>query len=151
MARLQQVVARQDADHPARRRIDDRNAPHPRFDDQVGDLPDRRLGIGNRLRGVGDEVGERMVGGHVGDPPAERVGARRKAEQWWKARSPDPVPETAQHAVDLANNGALAHTERVTVRAVAGEKFERIIGCQLGPKPEPSPLWAVPDLDEVPF
>lgn len=77
--------------------------------------------------------------------------ARRKAEQWWKARSPDPIPETAQHAVDLANNGALAHTERVTVRAVAGEKFERIIGCQLGPKPEPSPLWAVPDLDEVPF
>jgi DNA repair protein RadD len=77
--------------------------------------------------------------------------ARRKAEQWWRARSPDPVPDTAQHAEDLANNGALAHTERVTVRAVAGEKFERIIGCQLGPKPEPSPLWAVPDLDEVPF
>jgi DNA repair protein RadD len=77
--------------------------------------------------------------------------ARRKAEQWWKARSPDPLPDTAQHAADLANNGALAHTERVTVRAVAGEKFERIIGCQLGPKPEPSPLWAVPDLDEVPF
>jgi len=77
--------------------------------------------------------------------------ARRKAEQWWKARSPDPVPDTAQHAEDLANNGALAHPERVTVRAVAGEKFERIIGCQLGPKPEPSPLWAVPDLDEVPF
>jgi DNA repair protein RadD len=77
--------------------------------------------------------------------------ARRKAEQWWSARSPDPVPDTAQEAADLANNGALAHTEHVTVRAVAGEKFERIIGCQLGPKPEPSPLYAVTNLDDIPF
>lgn len=77
--------------------------------------------------------------------------ARRKAEQWWKARSPDPVPETAQEAADLANNGALAHTEFVTVRSVAGEKFERIHSCRLGPKPEPSLLHATIDLDDVPF
>jgi DNA repair protein RadD len=77
--------------------------------------------------------------------------ARRKAEQWWKARSPDPVPETAQEAAERANYGALAHTEFVTVRSVAGEKFERIIGCQLGPKPEPSPLHVVTDLSDVPF
>lgn len=77
--------------------------------------------------------------------------ARRKAEQWWKARSPDPPPDTAQEAVDLANNGALAHTEFVTVRSIAGEKFERIHSCKLGPKPEPSPIWAVPDLSDVPF
>ncbi len=77
--------------------------------------------------------------------------ARRKAEQWWHARSPDPVPETAQEAADLANNGALAHTESVTVRSVAGEKFERIHSCKLGPKPEPSPIWAEVDLDDVPF
>ena len=77
--------------------------------------------------------------------------ARRKAEQWWKARSPDPVPDTAQEAADMANNGALAHTEFVTVRSVAGEKFERVHSCKLGPKPEPSPLHAVIDLDDVPF
>lgn len=77
--------------------------------------------------------------------------ARRKAEQWWKARSPDPVPETAQEAADLANNGALAHTEFVTVRSVAGEKFERIHSSKLGPKPEPSLLHAAIDLDDVPF
>ncbi len=77
--------------------------------------------------------------------------ARRKAEQWWKARSPDPVPDTAQEAADLANNGALAHTEFVTVRSVAGEKFERIHSCKLGPKPEPCPAYAGVDLDDVPF
>lgn len=77
--------------------------------------------------------------------------ARRKAEQWWKARSPDLVPDSAQHAADLASAGAVAHTECVTVRSVAGEKFERIIGCKLGPKPEPSPLFAAIDLDDVPF
>lgn len=77
--------------------------------------------------------------------------ARRKAEQWWKARSPDPVPESAPEAADLANNGALAHTEFVTVRSVAGEKFERIHSCKLGPKPEPSLLHAAIDLNDVPF
>lgn len=77
--------------------------------------------------------------------------ARRKAEQWWKARSPDPAPDTAQEAADLANCGALAHTELVTVRSVAGEKFERIHSCKLGPKPEPSVLHAAIDLDDVPF
>ncbi len=77
--------------------------------------------------------------------------ARRKAEQWWKARSPDPAPETAQEAADLANCGAVAHTEVVTVRSVAGEKFERIINYKLGAKPEPSVLHAAIDLDDVPF
>ncbi|RLS52898.1 MAG: DNA helicase [Planctomycetota bacterium] len=77
--------------------------------------------------------------------------ARRKAEQWWKARSPDPAPDSAQHAADLASAGAVAHTECVTVRSVAGEKFERIIACKLGPKPKPSPLYAAIDLEDVPF
>ena len=77
--------------------------------------------------------------------------ARRKAEQWWKARSPDPVPDSAQRAADLAEAGALAPTEFVTVRSVAGEKFERIIHCKLGPKPEPCAIWAKVDLADVPF
>ena len=33
--------------------------------------------------------------------------ARDKAIAWWRSRSPDPVPLTAQEAVDLANCGAL--------------------------------------------
>ena len=77
--------------------------------------------------------------------------ARRKAEQWWKARSPDPCPETAQEASDRANAGAVALTEYVTVRSVAGEKFDRIHSCKLGPKPEPSPFHVVTDLSDVPF
>ena len=76
---------------------------------------------------------------------------RRKAEQWWRARSPDPYPDTAQQASDLANNGALAHTEFVTVRSVAGEKFERVIAYKLGPQPEASPIWAEVDSNDVPF
>ncbi len=77
--------------------------------------------------------------------------ARRKAEQWWRQRSPDPPPETAQEAVDLANAGALAETDFVTVRSVVGEKFDRIIGYKLGAKPEPRPNWGAIDLSEVPF
>ncbi len=37
--------------------------------------------------------------------------ARWKAEMWWQARSLDPVPATAQEAVDIANAGGLAPTQ----------------------------------------
>jgi DNA repair protein RadD len=77
--------------------------------------------------------------------------ARRKAAQWWKERSPDPVPESAEESVEHANAGALALAEFITVRSVVGEKFDRIIGYKLGPKPEPSPLWNEVDLSDVPF
>ena len=62
--------------------------------------------------------------------------ARWKAEMWWRARSHDPVPATAEEAVDMANCGGLAATKSITVRSVAGEKFDRIVDYQLGPKPE---------------
>lgn len=77
--------------------------------------------------------------------------ARLKAQQWWTARSPDPVPTTAEEAVDRASAGALAWPDRITVRSVVGEKFERIIAYQLGPKPEPCAVWTKVDLDDVPF
>jgi DNA repair protein RadD len=77
--------------------------------------------------------------------------ARQKAVKWWRERSPDPVPDTAQRAVDLAYGGALAPTHEITVRAVAGEKFERIVDYQLGPMPEPLPAAAAFDPNEVPF
>ncbi len=79
--------------------------------------------------------------------------ARWKAQMWWRARSLDPVPDTAQHAVDIANAGGLATTLSITVRSVAGEKFDRIVDYELGEKPEAA-AWEDRcgfDLDEVPF
>jgi hypothetical protein len=39
----------------------------------------------------------------------------------------------------------------VTVRSVAGEKFERVIGHKLGPVPEASAVQSALDLADVPF
>ncbi len=61
--------------------------------------------------------------------------ARSKFEKWWRARSFDRLPDTAEEAVALAESGALALTRAITVRAVAGEKYDRIIDYQLGPIP----------------
>jgi hypothetical protein len=86
--------------------------------------------------------------------------ARQKFEAWWRARSNEPPPESAEAAVDLADAGALAPTHAITVRSVAGERFDRIIDHQLGPIPPrldgrdernddvPEPDW--PD-DDIPF
>ncbi|HOQ88259.1 MAG TPA: DEAD/DEAH box helicase family protein [Phycisphaerae bacterium] len=78
--------------------------------------------------------------------------ARWKAEQWWRRRSPDPVPETAERAVEIAEAGGVAWTEKIVVRTVAGEKYDRIVGYTLGPKPEPVPIEETAgDLADVPF
>lgn len=83
--------------------------------------------------------------------------ARQKAVAWWKRRSPDPVPDTIEQAVDLAHGGALATTHAITVRSVAGEPYERIIDYELGEMPEPLPaegngdLERVEECDEIPF
>ena len=77
--------------------------------------------------------------------------ARRKAEKWWKERSPDPVPDTAERAVQLAEAGALAPTESVVVRSIVGEPFDRIIRYTLGAMPEPVAYNFEPYDDEVPF
>jgi len=61
--------------------------------------------------------------------------ARGKFEAWWRARSNEPFPNTADEAVELAEAGALAPTSAITVRSVAGEKFDRITDYQLGPIP----------------
>jgi len=77
---------------------------------------------------------------------------RWKAEQWWKQRSPDPVPDTAQRAVEIAQGGGLAYTKKIRVRYIAGEKYERIVGYQLGPMPEPVPVGdTIDDLSDIPF
>ena len=63
------------------------------------------------------------------------------------------MPATAQEAVDIANAGGVASTHRITVRSVTGEEFDRIIDYELGEKPEPLPLDAIPGFDDsdIPF
>ncbi len=87
--------------------------------------------------------------------------ARAKAESWWRTRSREPVPDTAEEAVELAEMGALAKTLAVTVRQVAGEKYDRIIRHALGPIPprpedpnqfdDDAPLPCGVDAEDVPF
>ena len=78
---------------------------------------------------------------------------RQKAELWWRHRSSDPVPSTAEQAVDIANAGGLAATKSITVRSVAGEKFDRIVDYEIGEKPEPLPLHQAMGYtdEEIPF
>jgi DNA repair protein RadD len=77
--------------------------------------------------------------------------ARQKATAWWKRRSPDPVPDTAERAVELADAGALCMTEAIIVRAIAGEKFDQVVGHRLGPVPESVAADAQGPYGEVPF
>jgi len=79
--------------------------------------------------------------------------ARRKFDEWWARRSNDPLPTTAQQAVDVAEAGGVASTHRITVRRVTGEPFDRIVGYELGEKPEAVPLDVGLGYDEssIPF
>ena len=54
-----------------------------------------------------------------------------------RCRSRDPIPDTAQRAVEIIEGGGLAQTDAITVRSVSGDPYERIIDCELGPLPEP--------------
>ncbi len=84
-----------------------------------------------------------------------------KAQQWWQRRSSLPMPATAEEAVALADEGALADTLAITVRSVSGEKFDRIVDYDLAEVPDvtghsggdsdDSDLVYEPALDEVPF
>jgi DNA repair protein RadD len=58
--------------------------------------------------------------------------ARAKAEAWWKKRSDEPVPESSRQAVHICETGGVAPTMAITVRSVAGEKYGRIVGYELG-------------------
>ena len=71
--------------------------------------------------------------------------ARSKSESWWRQRSNAPIPDTAAEAVDLAEAGALAKASQIRVRSVSGEKYDRIIGYELGDKPP----WREPGWDEA--
>lgn len=79
--------------------------------------------------------------------------ARQKAVAWWRRHSPDPVPDTAERAVEIAQGGGLAATRAITVRTVAGDEFERITDYELGPLPEPvvNDGYCGYDPAEIPF
>lgn len=74
--------------------------------------------------------------------------ARGKAEAWWKKRCDLPVPQKVEEAVALAEAGALASAQSITVRSVAGEKYDRIVGYELGPKPDPGEFDEVPTVNQ---
>ena len=61
--------------------------------------------------------------------------ARYKAEFWWRRRSNNPVPQSIEDAVKLAECGALAPTHHIVIEQESGEKYGRIVGYQLGEKP----------------
>jgi DNA repair protein RadD len=78
--------------------------------------------------------------------------ARQKAVAWWRRRSAEPMPDTAEAAVEIARGGGLAPTQAVLVRSVAGEQYERVVDWELGPIPEPTGITQpLCDPDEVPF
>jgi DNA repair protein RadD len=59
--------------------------------------------------------------------------ARQKAEAWWQARTTLPIPATAAAALDVIEEFGILQPKNITVRAVAGEDYERIIGYELPP------------------
>jgi DNA repair protein RadD len=78
--------------------------------------------------------------------------ARQKAMHWWRRRSTEPVPETAQEAVALAQNGCLACTRAITLRTMTGDDFDRIVGYELGDLPPPRDDQDLPaDAFDFPF
>ena len=93
--------------------------------------------------------------------------ARGKFEKWWHERAAlgCPMPRSAREAVSLANEGLLAAPEGITVKTIAGERFERITGWRLKERPvmrepgedlEPGETWVSttsPDdpEEEIPF
>ncbi|HQL55177.1 MAG TPA: helicase-related protein, partial [Phycisphaerae bacterium] len=60
---------------------------------------------------------------------------RRKAEDWWRLRGAEPVPDTAGEAAQRAQAGELAVAERITVERRAGDQFDRVVAYVLGDKP----------------
>lgn len=89
--------------------------------------------------------------------------ARKKFESWWRQRCDAQPPNTAEDAVALAEEGALAPTIEIKVRSVVGEKFDQVVGHVLGETPRlpgwdeelvnNEPVGAFADLsdEDVPF
>ncbi|MCD4824304.1 MAG: DEAD/DEAH box helicase [Phycisphaerae bacterium] len=90
--------------------------------------------------------------------------ARDKAENWWRKRSSEPMPNTTAEAIELANSGVLAEPDRIVVRKTLGKTFPEIIRYDLGAipprldgseerendQPDDPHTW-IDDDDEIPF
>jgi DNA repair protein RadD len=74
----------------------------------------------------------------------------RKAVEWWRKRSPDPIPPSVERAVIAARNGALTETYAITVDETPGD-LPVFIDYELGPIPEPLEAVGERVLEEVPF
>lgn len=74
--------------------------------------------------------------------------AREKAMAWWGARSYDPFPKDADHAVLMANAGSLAQPDTITTKKDG--KWTRVIGAKGGEKPPPTLLLPLEEAD-IPF
>ena len=61
--------------------------------------------------------------------------AQQKACEWWRKRSRAPMPDMAEDAVAMAVAGALAGALSITVKNVAGEKYDRIVEYELDEVP----------------
>ena len=64
--------------------------------------------------------------------------AKKKAALWWKLRSNDPMPDSVDRAIDMAEGGGLAVPSKIWV--VPEGKYTRISRVELGPKPEAAAL-----------
>jgi len=84
--------------------------------------------------------------------PEHKGYAREKFVKWWRLRAANgcPVPKTAEAATRMAEEGCLAQPLSITVKHIAGEKYDRVTGYQFGAKPVyiPEPGWN-DALDEV--
>jgi len=64
----------------------------------------------------------------------------------------DPMPDSAERAVEIAGAGGVRWTERITVRNTAGEKYDRIVDYVMGSMPEPCEVVSDEDLfGDIPF
>ena len=60
--------------------------------------------------------------------------AYEKAYAWWFQRSLTPMPRSTAEAVEIAKAGGLAEPTRLKIKTIAGDKFPKIIGYELGEK-----------------
>jgi len=85
--------------------------------------------------------------------PEHKGYAREKFVKWWVKRAVQGclVPDTAEEAAQMAKEGCLAQPLTVTVKHIAGDKFERVTGCKLDVKPVCKPAVAFDDGHDIPF
>ena len=84
---------------------------------------------------------------------------KKKAADWWRARSWDPVPASVSDAVKKAEAGALATVSELVLREWRDKDWPEIFRVKVGDKPilehdpnEPEvPVACTPGSDDLPF